>query len=800
MTSNFNKNRFAGLVLPLALLMAAAPQVPAAEPMKVAVSATDCQTGLAQIRDRLAALEIEIERAKKSGIDTSYEEVTAFTAHEFGTYIGWDLAHPQELARIVGQWWTLGTNAPQLAAAIPGQEIRDTLVILTNATLELARVEQNPAARRPAPRLIDGGRLHLAGDYWHQQERPVFLGTFGWMLEDDRYGQAYGRLPSIYLTLRNLAGEDMVVQPSSLREIKRRAESYGQSGTVFEVFFDNSPPPWAVEKYPEITEGRRQFIGYDIDHPKVKEMWQHYLAEVIPVIKAGAGESAIYMLANEPHWFTTTKVWSTGTVSDYTWKRFQDWLARRYQQDLAALNQRWGKKFAAFDQVRLELPMETAANKGSAPWYDWCRFNMDRVNDWFSFLSSEIKKHDPQARCTIKLISKLCISTEFERDNGLDFETLTTDVEDFSGADTDVEAPCDKQFRAEKNPAWMNQYAMHWEAQSMYYDFLKSLAPQKLIFDCEYHALSAVSWRAQDLGPDYVRAVLWLAHLHGLGMNEAWYLPRLKDGGLTGRCESDVYGSVSVQPLVADAYGRAMKELNAYAPEVIALAKAPKSVRFFYSTDAAIQSPSYHKTMLKAYEAAYFLSVPLGFATERMLATAEPAQLKEYPLLIVPSATHVKDSAMAALKRYVQSGGKVVLLGESSLLLDEYGRERDKDMLAFLKDAPHIGAEETAETMASRLEALIGSAGIKRPVVCRSAEGKVPWGVHCVSVKRGEATLVHVVNLAKDARTVSLWAGDQAVGEALDLWRNEKTSVRRMTLQPYEMRLLSIPREQGNKP
>jgi hypothetical protein len=69
-----------------------------------------------------------------------------------------------------------------------------------------------------------------------------------------------------------------------------------------------------------------------------------------------------------------------------------------------------------------------------------------------------------------------------------------------------------------------------------------------------------------------------------------------------------------------------------------------------------------------------------------------------------------------------------------------------------------------------------------------------------VSVKRGEATLVHVVNLAKDARTVSLWAGDQAVGEALDLWRNEKTSVRRMTLQPYEMRLLSIPREQGNKP
>jgi beta-galactosidase len=569
---------------------------------------------------------------------------------------------------------------------------------------------------------------------------------------------------------------------------------------VLETFLVNEPPAWAVEKYPEITEGRRQFIGYDIDHPKVREMWRRYLTEVVPALAESGGGSVVYMLANEPHWFTTTKVWSTGTVSAYTWKRFGTWLAQRYNNDLAALNQRWGKNFTSFETVRLELPMGTAANKGSALWYDWCRFNMDRVNEWFTFLTTEIKQHDPQAKCSIKLISKLNISTEFEKDNGLDFETLTTDVQDVSGGDTDPEPPCDDSFRTQRRPEWRDTYALDWEGQSIYYDFLKSLAPQKLLFDSEYHALSTVSWRFPAMGEDYVRTVLWLAHLHGLGMNKSWYLPRFKDGSVTRRSESDIYGSTATQPLVLDAYGRAMKELNAYAPEVVALAKAPKSVRFFYSTDAAIQSPSYHKTMLKAYEAAYFLSVPLGFATERMLATAEPAQLKEYPLLIVPSATHVKDSAMAALKRYVQSGGKVVLLGESSLLLDEYGRERDKDMLAFLKDAPHIGAEETAETMASRLEALIGSAGIKRPVVCRSAEGKVPWGVHCVSVKRGEATLVHVVNLAKDARTVSLWAGDQAVGEALDLWRNEKTSVRRMTLQPYEMRLLSIPREQGNKP
>jgi hypothetical protein len=161
-------------------------------------------------------------------------------------------------------------------------------------------------------------------------------------------------------------------------------------------------------------------------------------------------------------------------------------------------------------------------------------------------------------------------------------------------------------------------------------------------------------------------------------------------------------------------------------------------------------------------------------------------------LLIVPSATHVQDSAIATLQRYVQSGGKLVLLGESSLRFDEYGRQRDPNLLAFLQEAPRIDGEQTGVPLAQRLEALMDSAGIRRPIVCRSVDGKVPWGVHCVSAREGATRLVHVINLAKEARTVSLWVGGQAAGAALDLWRNEKANVRQMTLQPYEMRLISI--------
>jgi hypothetical protein len=127
------------------------------------------------------------------------------------------------------------------------------------------------------------------------------------------------------------------------------------------------------------------------------------------------------------------------------------------------------------------------------------------------------------------------------------------------------------------------------------------------------------------------------------------------------------------------------------------------------------------------------------------------------------------------------------------LLFDEYGRQRDLNQLAFLKEAPRIGGEQTGMVLAQRLEALMDAAGIKRPIVCRSVDGKVPWGVHCVSARDGATRLVHVINLAKEARTVSLWAGGRAVGVALDLWRKEQIDVRQMTLQPYGMWLISIP-------
>jgi beta-galactosidase len=750
---------------------------------------------ISQIKSKLALLENAVTSAREKGIEVSYEQVTLTTAREFLLAIRWDITHPQILTRIVSKYeWLDKKQAPDLAAAIPKQEVSETLTILDYALAELAGTQTNSASLRMIP-ATEGPGLDLSQDFCRLGNRPVFLSSFIWMPDDEKLNDAFGRLPSLYLTLKNLQEEGLKVRPDILDGMERRVEDYGRCGVAFEVFLDQNPPAWAAAKYPEIVKGRRQFIGYDIDNPKVREMWQKYLAQVAPLISKNSHGLAVYMLANEPNWFTTKESWSTGPVSDYTFQKFHKWLASEYQSNIGSLNKNWGTQFASFDAVHMDIPMSRVM-KGSAIWYDWCRFNMDRVNEWFVFLKAEIRKNDPQALCMIKPVTDQWYDTRNERDGGLDYESFAADIEDVCGADTAADAPLDNRFRRFKNPEWAARYVCGWESQSMYYDFLKSLAPKKIIFDCEYHAFSAGDWRALSVDPRYVRTILWLAHLHGMGMNLAWYWPRQRDGEIPKKDANAFFGSTGMQPQTVDAYGRTMKELNVFAPEIAALSRAPRPVRLFYSTDSEIQSPSFVQASARAYESSYFLGTPIGFVTSKMMAASKVPDMKTYPVLIVPSATHVSDDTIVQLKRYVESGGTIVVFGGDALAYDEHGHLRDTNVLTFLDNAVRINLNETVESIATRLESLFKETSFGRRIVCRDQDGKIPWGVHYVSVKQGENLLVYMVNVGKESKTVSLSSGGKTVETMFDLFNNRMINVEKIRLEPYDMKFLSVPCQQ----
>ena len=630
--------------------------------LPVARAADDYASLRQETIQRLEQFKRLTDKASADGIDTAREQVTITTAELFLMYAAWDAAHPAELADAVGKWFPIRPESRTVSQDLPVKQLRETLGVLEAAERELQSVMRRPAARRSSPQITPSA-LSLSGPYWEQNGRPAFLSSFCWMPGDTRLKSAYGDIGGVYIPSAAL-GRDGTFD-------RLLYEPGGPDESIGYVFLGHGAMPrWLREKQPEVTEGERHFVCYDIDHPSTREVWKCVLADVVPRVAGQRVSAAGYLLANEPHWFSGEGEWATGPVSDFTHRKFRAWLQKRHGK-VEVLNALWKAQYKTFEDVALEVPVDTAL-QGTPIWYDWCRFNMQRVTEWFAFLKQGIRKEDPDAKAHIKLIPNHL--TDGARSHGLDFEALVR-LQDIIGCDAKV---MNQPRRRSPDPSWFERYACKWRGLSMAYDFFKSIGPDKMLFDSEFHALSTVHWRDDRMSPEYVRCVYWLAHLHGMVMNQTWYWGRLADGAPTPKSVSGFYASNLTQPRVMNAFGRTMKELNAFAPEIVALATQPKQIRLFYSETSAIQDADYMDRVYESYKALYHVGLPLGFATGGMMAEASEETLRDWPVVIVSHADRITLAELDSLQRYVSNGGRLIIDGSNSLTHDEYGRLHPK--------------------------------------------------------------------------------------------------------------------------
>ena len=190
-------------------------------------------------------------------------------------------------------------------------------------------------------------------------------------------------------------------------------------------------------------------------------------------------------------------------------------------------------------------------------------------------------------------------------------------------------------------------YIMDWLDASLAADFLKSLAPEKPFYDSEFHVTrddhpvtNAASAKA------HLETALWLAHLHGMSANLAWYWSRNADGSVAGA--EWFRGSLLQQPWTLQGSAQGTLSLSRFVREVQFFAQEPRPVRLLYSEASAIQDVGYLDTLRDAYEALNFLGVFIGILTERQLGEhGVPAGTR---LVIVPNARYAQDPTVAALK------------------------------------------------------------------------------------------------------------------------------------------------------
>ncbi|AQQ09118.1 hypothetical protein L21SP3_00918 [Sedimentisphaera cyanobacteriorum] len=412
-------------------------------------------------------------------------------------------------------------------------------------------------------------------------------------------------------------------------------------------------------------------------------------------------------------------------------------------------------------------------------------------------MHDEIEKHDPDAMCHAKVFNHRAftgsiglwgnpISAPPARHDGIDREALMELLE-INGCDTRILA----QTPYNVHHPWqdMDDYAIQWFEQSIAFDFMRSLQPDKLIYDSEWHSIQTLANRDADMPDERIQAALWLAHLHGMGANVMWYWARKWNSSPSPSWESSFYGSLSTLPGTLNSYVRTMLEINRAGGDVKNLASQQRPVRILYSNASAIQSSEFCDALVLIYESLYFQDLPIGFVTEKMLQEGWDNQ--DLGFIIVPNAGYVDDQTVSALRNYILSGGRAAFAGEKCFKYNKRGFVRSESSLSFIQNCPQFDLKPAKELMPEIQQAL-ANADIQPLVECEDWLKRGGWGVLCRSYQNdSDSYTAALVNTGAEKTVVSL---NQAGGfsSAENILTGRSVNPELIYLAPLEQLLIRL--------
>ena len=620
--------------------------------------------------------------------------------------------------------------------ALAAKQIRELSELVQACTEQLERARDRSAAYVEP----DLSRLTIRDGYFHAGDRPVLLCGFNAQPADDASMPLLKRLGVNVMPMSiapgwTATGMDSFRTDAFAATLDRTCRLAARHNCRVDVLFGHGirGMKWLVKQHPDVTDGPGHFVDYDIDHPAVRTLWAGFLETFGPLM-AKKRQILTYDLSNEPNF---------PRFSKRTTAKFRTWLKGQYRS-IAKLNEAWGTGYAAFDQAQPRVRPE----KSRAAWYDWCMFNRVRVTDFYRHIATHLRRHDADALLHVKQAGEVMFTgsrsvhgrpLELSRhDDGLDREWLCA-LYDVHGTDV---RPVHKPFRATA------PMALDWQGQAMTFDFMKSIAPHKPIFDSEWHAVQTVYYESNDIPGEHMETALWLAHLHGMAGNIIWWWSRRDGPEHRGQWFS---GSLLVQPKLMEAYARTMLQLKRLLPAVMPLANGPRPIRFHFSRASAIQDVHYLDELWKAYEGANFLGRGLGFVTDRQI---ERNELEGCAMLVVAHARFVPQATLAGLRRFAARGGAVALIGPDNAKFDPWGRPREAPAIRGAN--VHRLAVGTSRSYYEALLPLADAACPAAPVRVAAVDGRPPWGVETRSVQVRGRWQVYAVNVSPDPVVVGL--------------------------------------------
>jgi len=478
---------------------------------------------------------------------------------------------------------------------------------------------------------------------------------------------------------------------------------------------------------------------------------QRWLEAIIPAVR---DEPALFSfcLANEPQYHHSGRDPYSQPV----------WVAYLQQQHgtIAALNALYGKRYQGFAEVPVPDRRMPHGVGDQRAYYDWVRFNQRHFADWFQWMNGIVKKAAPATPTHIKILA----TRFFHRllDAGIDPELLCQ-VTDLAGNDGET-------FTLPSGP-----YACDWQQEEIWYDLLHSFGGQP-VFDSENHFIEQGSPPVR-VPPDHVRSVLWQGAVHHLAATTLWVWHEPEPG------VAWLNGTIYLRPANLYAAGQTMLDLNRLAAEVTAVSQVKPKVALLYSMPSHFWQADYLGMVKKVYTALTFMGQPVTFVSERQLAEGWAAKVA---WIILPQATHVQDTTVVALEKFVATGGRVLMVGADCLGWDEYHRPRQRPQ--ELGTIAQIEATDEQHLLTS-LHPVLADGGLELTAVRNADDKAFAWGVEYRTVPYREGLLVPLISFLRHPQVVRL----SLEGAATDLLSNEPVSLDRIRLNPMQPRLLWLP-------
>ncbi|WP_222611761.1 alpha-amylase family protein [Seonamhaeicola algicola] len=725
-----------------------------------------------QALNKISELETLMDKAKSKSIDVAREETTLWFANQFLKFANWDENNQEAITRLFGYERYYAPKKDSLAKALPNFERQKVIEILDKSIADLNKELNGETKRRPVNK-VDWQNAKAADNMFVSNGKPsfpydYFSKTVGQPLTNtdvynDHLGALYHGGENLYPIDHDRAINSFLLNEDGTfnEELMKELTGIPDTNIGFLYYWSMGIPEWVEKKEPEIRKGRSLFTGFDIDNPLARDLWGKIIRKTGTLTKGKKVTELGYVFANEPHWFSEKDHWTyrykeMNGISKYTLNNFRAWLKNKYNNNLATLNSNWETTFKSFDAVTIEIPIDTAL-RGKPIWFDWCRYNMHRSTNWFTFMQNELHTVNPEADTHIKLFPRTFY--EDARSHGMDFEALT-ELTTMIGHD--AKALGSASIRPHIKSDWTAQYAYKWDGMAILHDFLESVAPNKINVNSESHFLSSGMWRDLDTRTSYVRNVYWLATLMGMDANTGWFWARDPDGSPEDRLEGELNffdpglggayaGSNNMQPHVTNEVTQVMYDLNSFSEEIIELRKQPRPLRLFYSETSAINTNKYMTETTKLYKSLFFEGLSLGFVTKNII---EKQDNNTWNTVVVYNTKYVTNNEFAALQTYLNNGGTVILDSEESLSMDEYGKKRSQKLQA---GNGKLIVLENASISEIKLKALAEVANVMPDVVVTSDNGQDFKTTVSRVVKQNDGSyLVNLLNVGNNTAKITL--------------------------------------------